>query len=40
MKDYDFYTKWGHGAIKDYVESYYANLQAIHVSTEQTSDSK
>src|SRR5215471_10956826 len=35
MKDYDFYTKWGHGPIKDYVESYYQNLQTIHVSTGQ-----
>jgi tyrosine-protein phosphatase SIW14 len=33
MKNYDFYTRWGHQAIKDYVESYYANLQTIHVST-------
>jgi len=40
MKNYDFYTKWGHGAIKDYVESYYANLQTIHVSTGQTSSNK
>lgn len=40
MKDYDFYTRWGHGPIKDYVESYYANLQTIHVSTGQTSVSK
>ena len=27
MKQYDFYTKWGHGAFKDFVEDYYAKLQ-------------
>ena len=28
MKDYDFYTRWGHGAMKDYVESYWQRIQA------------
>ena len=28
MKNYDFYTRWGHGAIKDYVEDYWKRFQA------------
>ena len=40
MKDYDFYTRWGHQAIKDYVEGYYSNLQTIHVSTGDASANK
>ena len=27
MKQYDFYTRWGHGAFKDFVEDYYAQTQ-------------
>jgi protein tyrosine/serine phosphatase len=27
MKQYDFYTRWGHGAFKDFVEDYYAHIQ-------------
>lgn len=27
MKDYDFYTSWGHGAFKDFVKDYYAKAQ-------------
>ena len=27
MKKYDFYTSWGHGAFKDFVEDYYAQIQ-------------
>ena len=27
MKDYDFYTRWGHGAIKDYVQDYWKKIQ-------------
>ena len=23
MKQYDFYTSWGHGAFKDFVKDYY-----------------
>jgi protein tyrosine phosphatase (PTP) superfamily phosphohydrolase (DUF442 family) len=28
MKQYDFYTSWGHGAFKDFVKDYYARMQA------------
>ena len=28
MKDYDFYTAWGHGAFKDFVRDYYDKMQA------------
>src|SRR6267142_6302383 len=28
MKQYDFYTSWGHQAFKDFVEDYYARPQA------------
>lgn len=28
MKNYDFYTRWGHGEIKKYVEDYWHRLQA------------
>ena len=27
MKQYDFYTRWGHGAFKDFVEDYYTQRQ-------------
>jgi tyrosine-protein phosphatase SIW14 len=27
MKQYDFYTSWGHKAFKDFVEDYYARMQ-------------
>lgn len=27
MKDYDFYTRWGHGAMKDYVQDYWRRMQ-------------
>ena len=27
MKHYDFYTRWGHGAFKEFVEDYYAQMQ-------------
>jgi protein tyrosine/serine phosphatase len=33
MGVYDFYTRWGHGAMKDYVKDYYGHLQSIEVST-------
>jgi protein tyrosine/serine phosphatase len=28
MKDYDFYTRWGHGDMKKYVEDYWSRVQA------------
>jgi tyrosine-protein phosphatase SIW14 len=28
MKNYDYYSRWGHGAIKDYVKEYYDTLRA------------
>src|SRR5947208_8269984 len=33
MENYDFYTRWGHGALKDYVSDYSAHLKTIDVST-------
>ncbi len=27
MKDYDFYTRWGHGPIRDYVQDYWRRIQ-------------
>lgn len=33
MENYDFYTRWGHGALKDYVNDYYGHLKTIEVST-------
>jgi hypothetical protein len=27
MKKYDFYTRWGHGAMKKFVEDYAVNFQ-------------
>ena len=27
MKKYDFYTRWGHGAFKDFVKDYYEKIQ-------------
>jgi protein tyrosine/serine phosphatase len=33
MKAYDFYTRWGHGALKDYVQDFYGHSQSIVVST-------
>jgi protein tyrosine/serine phosphatase len=27
MKSYDFYTRWGHGAMKDFVQDYWRHIQ-------------
>jgi protein tyrosine/serine phosphatase len=32
MKNYDFYTRFGHGALKDYVQDYSGHLKSIEVS--------
>jgi protein tyrosine/serine phosphatase len=29
MKQYDFYTSWGHGAFKDFVQDYYSQKQKV-----------
>ena len=34
MKQYDFYTSWGHGAFKDFVQDYYAQRQQTKASSE------
>jgi len=33
MKQYDFYTSWGHGAFKDFVQDYYAERQKVRILT-------
>ena len=33
MKQYDFYTSWGHGAFKDFVKDYYDQMQTATAST-------
>jgi len=37
MKNYDFYTRFGHGALKDYVQDYAGHTKSIEVSTEHDS---
>ena len=32
MKQYDFYTSWGHGAFKDFVQDYYAQMKQTKTS--------
>jgi len=32
MKQYDFYTSWGHGAFKDFVKDYYEQMLAAKVA--------
>ena len=39
MEAYDFYTRWGHGSLKDYVKDYYGQVQAIQTSTGQPAGS-
>ena len=29
MKNYDYYSRWGHGAIKDFVQEYYAKMKVL-----------
>ena len=33
MKQYDFYTSWGHGAFKDFVKDYYDQMQTATIPT-------
>lgn len=33
MKDYDYYSRWGHGALGDYVKDYYQNIQTRTIQT-------
>ena len=33
MKDFDYYSRWGHGAMKDYVQDYYQRIQAGQIHT-------
>ena len=33
MKQYDYYSRWGHGALGDYVEDYYKNMSTRSVNT-------
>ena len=35
MKQYDFYTRWGHGAFKEFVEDYYTRMQKEKPAAEQ-----
>lgn len=37
MKDYDFYTRWGHGDMKKYVQDYWTRMQSGAASTAATS---
>jgi protein tyrosine/serine phosphatase len=34
MKKYDFYTRWGHGDMKKFVQNYFANFQPKSVAVE------
>lgn len=36
MKNYDFYTRWGHGAMKDYVQDYAGRMKAATNNSAQT----
>ena len=33
MKQFDFYTSWGHGAFKEFVKDYYEQIQATKAAT-------
>jgi protein tyrosine/serine phosphatase len=37
MKQYDFYTSWGHGAFKDFVKDYYDHMQAAKTAVRSVS---
>ena len=40
MKQYDFYTSWGHGAFKDFVKDYYTKKQANNANAAAESPQK
>lgn len=43
MKQFDYYSRWGHGALKDYVQDYYNQLQTKSIeatSSESSSSNK
>lgn len=40
MKQYDFYTSWGHGAFKDFVKDYYAKKQATQANAAEAPQNK
>src|SRR3954463_11849912 len=40
MKDYDFYTRLGHGAFKDFVKDYYDTIQANKKSSAERTQEK
>ena len=40
MKDYDYYSRWGHGSLKDYVQDYSGKLRGIEVRTGASSTSQ
>ena len=33
MKDYDFYSSWGHGDMKKYIEDYWQHIQASNAAS-------
>ncbi len=37
MKNYDYYSRWGHGAIKDYVQEYYGLMKTAKAAVKVTS---
>jgi protein tyrosine/serine phosphatase len=39
MKQYDFYTSWGHGAFKEFVKDYYDHKQAAKLAAAQLTPS-
>lgn len=39
MKRYDFYTRWGHGAFKDFVEDYYGQIHTNKATNLESSPS-
>jgi len=36
MKNYDYYSRWGHGAIKDYVQEYYELMKTTKAAVQVT----